>query len=454
MNKKLMALAVAGAFAPALAMADDSTVTIYGKISLGFESAKAEGCTANAAGACSGPTNLATGSSVGQNIPNRTRVTDNASYIGFRANEPLGGGLNAFFQIDSYIKPDGPSGRSTAFNASTFATRDSLVGLRGPFGEVALGKSRTYFADHIPAGDTLFLKSSLAASISALFGATSTIGGQATALASLTPAGGFAPANAEGRGAVDAGGFRDNVLRYTTPNWGGFTAGLTYVAPEGTTNIPTNTALSNAGKASDKGIGVRLTYLNPNLGFATYSFYKRNDLGAGTILGSLGNDSKNQKVALGSKLAGFTFGIALEKNQHTNPDLIATAANDSVDREVKKYAVFVAYEIGPWAFGTSYAKAKAVEDKTGRNCTDPAPLPNTPSGLTSCAGTGAKYYQATVLYNFSKRTNLYATFAKVKNDSAAAYDFYTTTAVGDTGPSFIARGASPQVLSAGITHFF
>jgi predicted porin len=342
------------------------------------------------------------------------------------------------------VKVDGPPGRSTAFNASTFATRDSGVGLRGGFGEVALGKFRTYFADHIPSGDTLFLKSSLAASISALFGASSTIGGQATGLAGLTPAGGFAPANAEGRGAVDSGGFRDNVLRYTTPNWGGFTAGLSYIAPEGTVNIPTNTAASNAGKASDKGIGVRLTYLNPNLGFATYSYYKRDDLFAGTALGSLGNDSKNQKIAIGTKLVGFTVGVAAEKIQHTNPDLIATAANDSVDREVKKYAFFIAYETGPWAFGTSYAKANKVDDNTGGNC---APLPN-------CDGTGAKFYQATVLYNFSKRSNVYLTFAKVKNDSTAAYDFYTQAAVGDTGPSFIARGSSPQVLAAGITHYF
>ena len=444
MKKKLIALAAAGAFAPALAMADDSTVTVYGKISLGVESVKAEGCTTNAAGACSGPTNLLGATPAGQNIPSRVRVTDNASFIGFRGNEPLGGGVSAIFQIESYVKVDSAPGRTTAYNATTFATRDSGVGLRGPFGEVQLGKFRTYFTDHIPAGDTLFLKSSLAASISALFGATSTIGGQATLLASLAPAGGFVPANAEGRGAVDPGGFRDNILRYTTPNWGGFTAALTYVAPEGTVDIPTNTAASNAGKASDKGVGVRLTYLNPNLGFATYSFYKRNDLGAGTALGSIGNDSKNQKVAIGTKLVGFTVGVAAEKMEHTNPDLVFTPLNDSVDREVKKYAVFLAYETGPWVFGTSYAKAKAVEDNTGGNC---APLPG-------CSGTGAKFYQATVNYNFSKRTNLYATYAKIKNDSQAAYDFYAQGSVGDTGPSFIARGASPQVLSAGITHFF
>ena len=456
MNKKLVALAVAGALSPALTMADDSTVTLYGKLSLGVESVKAEGCTTNAAGACTGPTNLATGSSAGQNIPSRIRVTDNASYLGFRGNEPLGGGTSAIFQIESYIKVDSQPGRSTAYNTTTFANRDSGVGLRGPFGEIQVGNFRTYFANHIPSGDTLFLKSSLAASVSALFGASSTMGGQATALVGLTPAGGFAPANAEGRGAVDAGGFRNNVLRYTSPNWGGFTAGFNYVAPEGTVTIPTNTAASNAGKASDKGVEVRLTYLNPNLGFANYSYYKRNDYLVGTALGSvggsIGNDSKNQKIAVGTKLVGITVGIVAEKIQHTNPDLIATPQNDSVDREVKKYALFLAYETGPWAFGTSYAKAKAVDDNTGRNCTDPSPFPS--QALTSCSGTGARFYQATVLYNLSKRSNLYATFARIKNDSTAAYDFYTQGAVGDSGPSFIARGSSPQVLAVGLTHYF
>lgn len=449
MNNKLLALAVASALAPALAFADESTVTVYGKISLGVDAAKAEGCTTNAAGACTGALNAATGSSTGVNLARRARVSDNASYIGFRGVEPLGGNLSAFFQVESLVKLDSPPGRVTAANTNTFANRNSGVGLRGPFGEILLGRWDVYYTNHVPAGDALFVKSGYNATILALFGATSTMGGLASALVATTPAAGFVAANAEGRGLVDAGGRRDNVVRYVTPNLAGFTGKLTYVTPEATVTIPTNTPFSNAGKGSDKGIEVSVTYLNPNLGFANYSYYKRDDYGVGTIFGAIGNDSKSQKLAIGTKLAGFTVGLIGEKVEHENP---ATIAFTAVDREVKKYGIFVAYETGPWAFGTSFARAKDVEDNTGANCVQVAAQAVSP--LSSCSGTGAKFYQATVNYNFSKRTTLFGTYSKIRNDANAAYDFFAQAAVSDSGPAFLARGADPEVLMIGISHFF
>ena len=186
MNEKVIALAVAGALAPAIAMADESTVTVYGKISVGIETAKAEGATNPA-----------------QDIKNRARVTEQASHIGFRGVEPLGGGLSAFFQVESLVKPDSAPGRVTSTAANTWANRNSGVGLRGGFGEILLGRWDVYYTNHIPSGDTLFVKSSYTATILALFGGTSSMGGLAT---TLTPLAGAVPPNAEGRGAVDAGG--------------------------------------------------------------------------------------------------------------------------------------------------------------------------------------------------------------------------------------------------------
>ena len=65
MNKQLVVLAVAGALAPALSVADDSTVTLYGKINVGIEYVKATGATPSAGNAA--------------DVSGRTRVTDSFS---------------------------------------------------------------------------------------------------------------------------------------------------------------------------------------------------------------------------------------------------------------------------------------------------------------------------------------------------------------------------------------
>jgi predicted porin len=63
-----------------VAMADDSTVTIYGTLNVDLESVKAESASGD-----------------GANLASRNRVSSNASNIGFRGAEELGGGYAAFF---------------------------------------------------------------------------------------------------------------------------------------------------------------------------------------------------------------------------------------------------------------------------------------------------------------------------------------------------------------------
>jgi predicted porin len=113
MNKKLIVLAIAGAtFAPAVLAQTANPVTLYGRIWVMINSVKADG----------GATPLST----------RTNVVDESSLIGFRGTEDLGGGLKAFFQIESAAPPDAGGG--------TFGSRNSGVGLVGPLGTVMLGK--------------------------------------------------------------------------------------------------------------------------------------------------------------------------------------------------------------------------------------------------------------------------------------------------------------------------
>jgi predicted porin len=114
MQKKLLALAVAGVFAaPALVYAQ-STVNIYGRMNMHFENVRAGGATNPA-----------------QNVSSRNRVSNyGGTSIGFRGSEKLGGGLSAIFQIESNATP--------AANNS-ISSRNSGVGLRGNFGTVIFG---------------------------------------------------------------------------------------------------------------------------------------------------------------------------------------------------------------------------------------------------------------------------------------------------------------------------
>ena len=99
MKTKHITVAVAGTLlAPAAVMAD-SSVEVYGRLNLNFEKDRANGST------------------IGDNIPSRNRVSSNSSMIGFRGTEHLGGDLKAFFQIESQINAD--TGTATATTASS-----------------------------------------------------------------------------------------------------------------------------------------------------------------------------------------------------------------------------------------------------------------------------------------------------------------------------------------------
>src|SRR5580765_7207840 len=120
MNKNLMALAVAGAFAvPATALAQ---VQIYGRANLGFDRYEATGATAGSAA----------------DYKSRNRVFDSASRVGFRGTEDLGGGMRALFSIETGVNVDTGTvnGQNGTANTSSgvWGSRDSWLGLEGPGG--------------------------------------------------------------------------------------------------------------------------------------------------------------------------------------------------------------------------------------------------------------------------------------------------------------------------------
>ena len=186
MNKKLVALAVAGAFALPLA-AEAQTgaqVTLYGRANMDLEFVKA-----------SGPGDAASGST-----STVTRVSSNSSRFGLRGTEALGGGLTAFFQVENSVNWDG----NGASNANTIANRETFVGLQGSYGQIWLGRSLSPYDDTTPIWAAGFNYNTGLFNTSSLWANNSNaIGGEAI------------------------GGYDDrysNSIRWNSPTWSGFTA--------------------------------------------------------------------------------------------------------------------------------------------------------------------------------------------------------------------------------------
>jgi predicted porin len=121
MNKKLVALAVAGLLAAPLAQAQTANVTLYGRVSIDVELVNYDGPAGD--------------NTVGQ-------VNSISSRWGLRGSEALGNGMNAIFQCET------PMGVDTgASGVSAMCGREGWVGLNGKWGELKLGYGLTPYDD-------------------------------------------------------------------------------------------------------------------------------------------------------------------------------------------------------------------------------------------------------------------------------------------------------------------
>ena len=184
MQKKVMALAVAGALsAPVAAFAQASNVQIYGRLNAGLDNYQATGSTAGSA----------------SDFKGRMRVFDQGSRFGVRGTEDLGGGLKAIFQIESGVNVDSgttttQSGSANA-SAGTFASRDSYVGLEGGFGRIAMGRQAVWYGNGVIEQTT---SNYVNIGVPLFSGDTSRINGPVKR--------------------------QSNIIAYTTPTFGGFNA--------------------------------------------------------------------------------------------------------------------------------------------------------------------------------------------------------------------------------------
>src|SRR2546423_9941908 len=180
MNKKRVAVAVAGVLAaPLAAQAQTANVTLYGRLNIDYELVNGkQPVDANG----------------NQPNPNVSRLSSNSSRLGVRGTESLGGGLNAIFQIEQNVSGD--TGNSST---SSFGSRETFVGLQGAWGTFKMGKFLMPYDDLHP-----------------IFGNVPTYTTSILSTADLW---------SQGTLSKFAGGFDarlGNSLRYDSPVWSGF----------------------------------------------------------------------------------------------------------------------------------------------------------------------------------------------------------------------------------------
>ena len=346
MNKKLIALAVAAAtLAPAVVMAQTANpVTLYGRVFETFESVQ----STNGLG--------------GLAQPRRNRVSDNAnSYIGVKGVEDLGGGLNAWFQIES--------GAPLDVGGGTLASRNSAVGLQGGFGTVFLGRWNTPLKEASLAMD---------------------VWGDLT-IASLTAV------------MDDQGNFHlraNNTVGYWSPVINGFQGKFHYIAPENKT--------TGAGAVSPVAYSLSATYTaGPFL--AGYAYEQHKDrtgaeppVAATTCLGATcAGYTEKEHAVFGSAVVGpFKFTALYEQITKNSPVVF------NVPKQ-KAYLVSATYNVGKGAFVAQYMQAKDAL----------AQLPNNPTHNK------IQNFSVGYQYNVSKRTQLNALYTETFNNYGTAGNF-------------------------------
>ena len=256
MKKSLIALAIASAVS-APAFAATANVDVYGVLNLSVNYFQDQ---------FTGPLSYtdSTGATKTLKGGEDMQISSNASRIGFKGAEDLGGGLTAIWQIESGINLDEQNG--------SFASRNSFVGLKGGWGTALIGNHDTPFKLVGRAVD--------------LFGDTiadsrNLMGGNITSF-KLADGTEISGATSDMRA--------DNVIAYISPNWTGFSFAAAY-----------STDPVSAGTSAPDATDMSVYSLN-----ATYTngpFFVGGAYSDGDALENAYEQDTNWRGA-----AGFTFG--------------------------------------------------------------------------------------------------------------------------------------------------
>lgn len=386
MQKKIIALAIAAATSGA-AFAQ-SNVTIYGNIDMGWMTTSGSNGAVPASGNV-GTTNEAR---------NFTGQASSFSHLGFKGVEDLGNGLKALFDVQYRFNPDTGSGLNQAGR--------SYVGLTGGFGTVVAG-----YLDGLRYG----------------------IYGKYNPFTNYS-IGNFASMTTQYDRAA-------NAIAYISPAWNGFTLILATATNtqgnEGSLKgIHTNgvSAITGSSNADDRLFSINLVYANgPLSADLDYETTKAAGLSDSRLYVATGGVSYDFGVV---KIGGVYDVIKGQQNSLIggNIDLDGTTAGL---QNLGGLAAGQEYDRRNWFIGATvpFGKAKVlasygqVKDKT-------------------LSDADASKWAIGARYALSKRTELYADYAHIKNDRNASFT------INPMGNSAGLSGTGVNGFAMGIKHAF
>lgn len=459
MQKKLLAVAVAGALAAPVAAMAQSSVTISGAINVWYEQAGATGAT---------NTVPAGGSISTFDIKNRDRMQDAAgSNIRFTAVEDIGSGMQGFMQVESAVmnnantRPDAANQATNGAltnisNAGGWGTRNSGVGLRGQsWGEILIGVWDIHYNEHWVV-DNQIIKGATQTVSNGLNGTVNNFGG------------------------IGIGGRSGNVIRYQSPNWSGFDFKLVYARPSdgavpttlGVSEGTKNKAYNFAPRWSNGPIVVGFSYLqDKDLALAAapviYSGATMVNTATGAAVASTLPGAQNLVTVTSQRLYGaytFPFGLKLGLVYDSSKIKMKSSNNGGTstipESELKRNVITlpISWNTGAHTIFATYSQADKTKGSIGTGNGTSADLSNlvvTPSGATTNVGdvssnSKAKMYVLGYQFDLSKRTNMHVSYTQIKNDALASYDTFSNT----TGMTTTSFGADPRIIALGLRHAF
>jgi predicted porin len=474
MNKKLMALAVAGALgAPGLALAQVPTtltpqpgvasnagITLYGRVdeTIMMDQFK------NAA-------------STAVKDVTKSDVLSAGNAMGVKGREDLGGGTAAWFQLEIGVWPSERLDTST-ITGNNWGGRNSGIGISSGAGDIMLGNwdtpyKQTYFLwNSLTSGG--FSAGGITMGMADSTGALNNIGctgavtlGTATAGSVTTAPNGVCTTEATVSNTAWSRRV-NNSVQYWSPVMSGFqvklmTAMANYQSPA---SGPT---FAN-GVLKPKEYSANATWARGPLSLGIgYDFHQalRTTVVAGagntfpgavpTVAANAPLDVKDTAVQVGGK---WNFGpgeIGVGYEQITYGNTAVSGATDT-GMKVPAYVVNGRFNAGPGALWASYSGTDA------KSCTQAGAAAATAIGTAIC-GAKAKMYSLGYDYVLSKRTKMYIAYNKIDNGTVtqnngtvqgSSYYYIAGPAAnqGNGGTSALAAGTDVTTFGLGIQHVF
>ena len=349
MKKTLIALAALGAMA-GVAHAQ-SSVTLYGLVDAYVGQTSTETTSTIVASRVA---------KLKQNVVNGSG--QNNSRWGMRGTEDLGGGMKGLFVLEGGFQPDTGASATVSNQGGSLFGRQAWVGLSSGFGTVGLGRQYPAYDDLRGATNMIYDSN---------FATTGTVWGT---------------------GLQDYQNRSSNSIKYTSPDFAGFSGAVTYGLGENKT----------ATTGAESVASIHVKYANGPLlvGFA-HQTEKQVISTANSLFVSLAPATVNSTRKYNMVGASYDFGVAkitAQYNQAKGQQINTTAS--ASDKEVN---VGVSVPFGAAAIAAGLSRAKSEGSGVGNDGTN--------------KGTGVSLLGT---YALSKRTNLYTGFLVTKVEKANA----------------------------------